>query len=108
MLDKKKVQPQAVALRYDKSSTSVPKVVAAGRGDLAEQIIAAAQEAGIDIVEDPDLMEVLARIPLNDDIPEELFQAIAEILAFVYRINGRYASSHLDVDASDLVPTADS
>ncbi len=107
MLDKKKVQPQAVALRYDKSSASIPKVVAAGRGELAEQIIAAAREAGIDIVEDPDLMEVLARIPLNDEIPEELFQAIAEILAFVYRINGRYASSQMDVDAADLMPATD-
>jgi flagellar biosynthesis protein len=92
MREPRKIQPQAVALSYDRKPEAAPKIVATGRGDVAQQIIEAARAAGIDIVEDPDLIEVLARVPLNDGIPAELFQAIAEILVFVYRLNGRYAS----------------
>ncbi len=84
---------QAVALHYDHQPQASPKVVATGRGELAEQIIAAAKLAGVDIVEDPDLLEVLGRVPAGEEIPEELFQAVAEILAFIYRINGRYATA---------------
>jgi len=92
MVDKGKGLPQAVALRYGRRSESTPEVVASGRGDLAQQIIAAAKEAGVDIVQDPDLLEVLGRVPVGEEIPAELFQAVAEILAFIYRINGRYAT----------------
>jgi len=93
MVNKDKKSPQAVALRYDPRSESTPEVVASGRGDLAQQIIAAAKEAGIDIVQDPDLLEVLGRVPVGEEIPAELFQAVAEILAFIYRINGRYETT---------------
>jgi len=82
---------QAVALHYDHQPGSSPKVVASGQGHLARRIIEAAEAAGVDIVEDPDLLEVLGRVPVGEEIPPELFKAIAEILAFVYRINGRYA-----------------
>jgi flagellar biosynthesis protein len=85
---------QAVALHYDHRSQPSPKVVAAGRGDLAQQIIAAAKAAGVEIVQDPDLLEILGRVPVGEDIPAELFQAVAEILAFIYRINGRYATGY--------------
>ncbi|WP_303722772.1 EscU/YscU/HrcU family type III secretion system export apparatus switch protein [Malonomonas rubra] len=64
------------------------------RGEVAERIIDAAREAGVDIVQAPDLIEVLGRVPIREEIPPELFQAIEEILAFIYRINGRYASAH--------------
>lgn len=82
---------RAVALHYDHLPVSTPKVVAAGQGDFAQRIIAAARAAGVNIVEDPDLLEVLGRVPVGEEIPAELFQAVAEILAFLYRINGRYA-----------------
>ena len=91
MEDRTKKPLQAVALHYEHRSESTPKVVATGRGDLAQQIIAAAEAAGVDIVQDPDLLEILGRVPAGEDIPAELFQAVAEILAFIYRINGRYA-----------------
>lgn len=81
---------QAVALHYDDARGQTPKVVARGHGSMAEQIIAAARAAGVDIVEDADLLEVLGRIPVDQEIPPELFQAVAEILAFLYRMNGRY------------------
>jgi len=84
---------QAVALRYDKEVSSAPKVTATGQGEIAKKIIAAAQAAGVDIVQDPDLLEVLGRVPIGEEIPPELFQAVAEILAFVYRVNGRYAAA---------------
>jgi len=88
---KKSSRPeQAVALHYDHQPGSSPKVVASGQGHLARKIIAAAEAAGVDIVQDPDLLEVLGRVPIGEEIPSELFQAVAEILAFVYRINGRY------------------
>jgi flagellar biosynthesis protein len=90
MKDKSGNSLQAVALHYDHRPQSTPKVVAAGRGDLAQQIIAAAKAAGVDIVQDPDLLEVLGRVPVGEEVPAELFQAVAEILAFIYRINGRY------------------
>lgn len=82
---------RAVALHYDQKPLSTPRIVAGGQGDFARQIIAAARSAGIDIVEDPDLMEVLGRVPVGEDIPPALFQAVAEILAFLYRVNGRYS-----------------
>lgn len=82
---------RAVALHYDPQPLATPSVVAAGQGGVARQILAAARAAGVDIVEDPDLMEVLGRLPVGEDIPPELFQAVAEILAFLYRINGRYS-----------------
>ena len=93
MKDRSKKPLQAVALHYDHQPQSSPKVVATGRGDLAEQIIAAAKLAGVDIVQDPDLLEVLSRVPAGEEIPAELFQAVAEILTFIYRINGRYATA---------------
>lgn len=87
MTDKK--SDKAVALAYENGS-SAPTIVASGKGLVAEKIMAAAKEAGVEIVEDPDLVELLANIPLGREIPAELYQAVAEILAFVYRINGKY------------------
>ncbi len=61
--------------------------------EIAEKIIANAKEAGVHIMEDPDLIELLSQVPVGDEIPLELYQAVAEVLAFVYRINGRYPES---------------
>lgn len=83
---------RAVALHYDHKPLATPRVVAAGQGDFAQRIIAAAKAAGVEIVEDPDLLEVLGRVPVGGGIPPELFQAVAEILAFLYRVNGRFGA----------------
>ncbi|MFO7830450.1 MAG: EscU/YscU/HrcU family type III secretion system export apparatus switch protein [Desulfuromonadaceae bacterium] len=80
---------KAVALKYDSESGSAPTVVASGQGDIAERIIELAQEAGLHITTDPDLSELLAQIPIGHEIPEELYQAVAEVLAYVYRLNGQ-------------------
>ncbi len=77
----------AVALKYLKDRDNAPKVTASGRGKIAERILAEAGKHNIPIQQDPDLLEVLAQVPLDQEIPPELFQAVAEILAFVYRLN---------------------
>jgi flagellar biosynthesis protein len=51
--------------------------------------MAKAREAGVEVVRDADLIELLAKIPVGQQIPPELYQAVAEILAFVYRVNGK-------------------
>ncbi len=64
-------------------------MVASGKGLVADKIIAAAREAGIHIQEDANLVELLAKVPIGAEIPTELYQTVAEVLAFVYRINER-------------------
>ncbi|MFZ5775714.1 MAG: EscU/YscU/HrcU family type III secretion system export apparatus switch protein [Thermodesulfobacteriota bacterium] len=83
-------QQKAVALRYDKSRDTAPKVVAKGAGELAARIIALAEEHGIPIQQDSDLVEILARLDLNREIPPETYLVVAEILAFVYRANAGF------------------
>ena len=88
--NKLKKTEQAVALVYDKARATAPQVVASGKGKIAEKIIETARESGVYIKEDPDLLELLAKVPTGEVIPVELYQAVAEILAFVYRINNKY------------------
>jgi flagellar biosynthesis protein len=80
----------AVALRYKPVEDVAPKVVAKGRGLIAERIIAIAEEYGIPIHEDPSLVEVLGKLDLGMEIPPELYRVVAEILAFVYRMDRRW------------------
>ena len=89
-MDKDKKTERAVALVYDKKKAAAPKVAASGKGKIAEKIIATARESGVHIKEDPDLLELLAKVPTGQVIPVELYQAAAEILAFVYRLNNKY------------------
>ncbi|WP_051553519.1 EscU/YscU/HrcU family type III secretion system export apparatus switch protein [Desulfobulbus elongatus] len=84
---------RAVALLYDPKKGDAPKVVASGANLIAEKIIATAAAAGVHIKEDPDLVEVLAKIPVGEEIPAELYQTIAEVLAFVYTVNNRYKTA---------------
>lgn len=86
----KKTISKAVAIVYDENRGSAPQVVASGQGIIAEKIIATAEEAGIHIQEDPDLVELLAKVPLGDEIPVELYQTVAEVLAFVYQVNKKF------------------
>ena len=82
---------QAVAIIYDEQRAgSAPKVLASGKGFLAEKIIATAEEAGVYIHEDPNLLELLAEVPVGDEIPVELYQTVAEVLAFVYQVNEKF------------------
>lgn len=78
---------KAVALRYTPELDAAPKVMAKGQNRLARRILELAEQHGIPIKEDPDLVEILARLDLDEEIPPELFMVVAEILAFVYRAN---------------------
>ena len=80
---------KTVALKYDRDVDSAPVVIAKGVGEIAETIIAIAREEGIPVVEDPELVEDLFRLEVYSEIPEELYQVVAEVLAFVYGI-GEY------------------
>jgi len=78
---------KAAALRYDRKLDKAPKVIASGRGWLAERIIKEAKKVGIPIVEDPALVAVLLGVGLGEEIPEEAYLAIAQILVFLDRID---------------------
>lgn len=87
----KDARRKAVALRYNQAQESAPRVVARGYGLTAEKIIEIARDHNIQVHEDPDLVAVLAKLDVNTQIPEELYVAVAEVLAFVYRVNQRKA-----------------
>ncbi|MCU0558865.1 MAG: EscU/YscU/HrcU family type III secretion system export apparatus switch protein [Desulfobacterales bacterium] len=80
---------KAVALRYDRAREDAPRVTASGRGRVAENIIAAARLHGVPLHEDANLVETLSALELDATIPPELYRAVAEVLAFIYRLNGR-------------------
>jgi flagellar biosynthesis protein len=82
---KSNANQHAIALAYE-ASDYAPKVVAKGRGLIAEQIIAKAKENGVFVHESKDLVALLMQVDLDDHIPPELYLAIAEILAWLYRL----------------------
>ena len=95
-MDNKPENPHnAVALRYN-GKDPVPIVVAKGRGLVAEQIIAKAHEAGVFVHESKELVSLLMQIDLDQQIPPQLYQAVAEVLAWVYRIEQNGAKSPQD------------
>lgn len=93
---------QAIALSYE-SGDYAPKVVAKGRGLIAEQIIARAKEHNVFVHESKDLVALLMQVDLDDHIPPELYQAIAEILAWLYRLEHGTAEEYaLGQDAQHI------
>lgn len=77
----------AVALKYD--GKTAPTIAATGTHQLAEEIIRIAREHKVPLYENPELASILARLELNDEIPETLYQVIAEILAFAFNLQGK-------------------
>jgi flagellar biosynthesis protein len=77
----------AVALHYDR--TGAPRVVAKGKGSLGEKIIEVAKANNIPIEENEVLAGALSNVELGDEIPAELYKAVAEVLIFVLRLSGR-------------------
>lgn len=76
----------AVALAY-RSADAAPRVVAKGRGLIADEIIARAREHGVYVHESPELVSLLMQIDLDERIPPQLYQAVAELLAWLYRLD---------------------
>ena len=81
--------PKAVALKYDHQKNKAPKVIAKGRGDIAEKIIEVAKAHNVPLYEDENLVQLLEALELETEIPPDLYRAVAEVLAFIYRLNGR-------------------
>ncbi len=77
---------KAVALKYDKKRDSAPKVKASGKGEIAKRIIKIAQENGLPIKKDEDLVELLSKVELDREIPQNLYKAVAEVFSFVYKM----------------------
>ncbi len=88
---------KAVALRYEYGKNTAPQVVAKGRGALGQKIIEVAQRHGVYIYHDPDLTEVLYKLDLLDEIPPRLYQAVAEVLAFVYVVGRKWKENKKEV-----------
>jgi len=83
----KEKTPEAVAVRYDPQKESAPRIVAKGRGQIAEKIIELAKASGVPVHSDPDMTRLLAAVELFDEVPPVLYAAVAEILVWVYRAN---------------------
>jgi flagellar biosynthesis protein len=82
---------KATALSYEPGSSG-PRVIASGAGLIAERILAGAREAGVPIREDPALAQALSLLELGDEVPEALYIAVAETLAWAYRLDGKAAA----------------
>lgn len=82
---RKLTRKTAIAINYDKTAMAAPKLVAKGSGVIAERLIEMARENGIPVVEDRVLVETLDQLNVNQQIPAELYQVVAEILVSVYR-----------------------
>jgi flagellar biosynthesis protein len=84
---------RATALRYNRDKNSAPQVLATGSGLIAERIVEIAREQGLPVREDPALAEALSRLELEQEIPPELFVAVAEVLVWAYGLEKRRGRS---------------
>ncbi|MFJ8261553.1 EscU/YscU/HrcU family type III secretion system export apparatus switch protein [Rummeliibacillus sp. NPDC094406] len=87
MTDEKQTRKEAVALSFNPINSNAPKVIAKGKGQIAENILEQAEIHNIPIQEDASLVQLLGQLDLNESIPEELYQAVAEVFAFIYRLD---------------------
>ena len=85
--DKQPKPQRVVALRHSHGADSAPGIVAKGRGDIGQRILEIAAKHDIPVREDPDLLELLTVCEVGEEIPVELYSAVAQLLAYLYRIN---------------------
>lgn len=79
----------AVSIEYSPEETSAPKVTAKGYGFMAEEILKIAEEHDIPIKQDQALTELLAQVEIDEEIPQVLYEAVAQILVFAYQLSGK-------------------
>lgn len=82
---------EAIALSYDPLQADAPKVIAKGKGKIAENILSKAAEHEIPIQEDPSLLALLGQLDIDESIPEELYQAVSEVFAYIYHVDRQHA-----------------
>ena len=80
-------EKKAVALKYDQAVQKAPNVIAKGRGHVAESILAAAQKNTVPVYQNKTLVNMLMALDIDREIPPELYQAVAEVLAYIYRMD---------------------
>ncbi len=95
----------AVALAHDITADRAPKVVAGGRGKVAEQILQIAFQNGVKVREDADLAQLLSAIDIESEIPLEAFAAVAEILIYVYQANNNKPEVNSDNEPKNSIQT---
>lgn len=78
---------EVAALKYDIESGGAPRVIGAGKGYVAKKMLETAKEHSVPVVEDAALAKTLAKLDIGQEIPEELYQVVAEILAFLYKMD---------------------
>lgn len=88
----------AIALRYNEDKEAAPRILAKGAGGVAQKILDIAKDQNIPVREDPDLVQALSKLDVGSLIPTELYPAVAEVLAFVYRQNQRYGRRYSCID----------
>lgn len=84
------LKKRAAAIKYDPEHDNVPIMSAYGEGYMAEKIIKAAEEAGVPVLPDPGLADMLARLSVGDEIPPELYEVVAKVLVFVSELDKSY------------------
>lgn len=89
---KKEEPTKAIVLKYDHNKENAPKVIAKGKGLIAKEILETAKEHHVHVHEDPALVELLTKLEIHQQIPEELYEAVAEIFAFVYTIDKKLST----------------
>ena len=90
MSGKKYSLKSAVSIQYKGKTAKAPKITAKGKGLMGEKIVALAKEHGIPIKEDPDLVHLLSQVDINEEIPPDMYRVVAELLAFIYKINQEF------------------
>lgn len=81
----------AIALKYEEDEQAAPVIVASGRGEIAEKIVATAELGKVPVYQDEAMAQILASLEMGTEIPPELYEAVAHIIAFVWQIDKKYA-----------------
>jgi len=85
-MSKEERSKKAIAMRYDSAKERTPRVIAKGKGNVANNIIKVAQLHKLPIKKDEDLLELLSKVELDREVPENLYKAVAELFSFVYKV----------------------
>jgi flagellar biosynthesis protein len=94
-MEEQKKRQKVVALKYDVEKQAAPKIIAKGQGLIADRILETARERGIPLYKDPELIEILSQLDVGLEIQPELYQAVAEVLIFIYKMNRKKAAQML-------------